>query len=108
MNNIFQLIAQLVPPWVTRAKCAEIGGEQWFPEAKGTPSKAARQICRECPVMELCREYAVVNHINYGIWGDTSPTERVTIRRERGLAEQEPEDELDLVAWSEVDFQDAL
>lgn len=102
------------------AKCAEIGGEAWFPKSKGSPAKEARAICLgneakgipACPVLDLCREYAVENHINYGIWGGTSPRERVAIRRTRGIAELEleleDEDELDTVEWAEVDFQDAL
>lgn len=108
--NIFQLIAQLVPPFVKDAKCAEIGGDQWFPETRGTSVKAARAICRQCPVMEQCREYAVVKYINHGIWGDTSPRERLEIRRQRGLAEPEEEfeDDIDTDLWDEIESQDAL
>lgn len=54
----------------------------WFPD-KGESTKAAKKICKKCPVTETCKEFAVNNIEVYGIWGGTSDRERKRIRRER-------------------------
>ena len=62
-------------PWMERAACAYVDAEMWFPE-KGSNVKAAREICRSCPVLADCREYALNNGERFGIWGGTSERER--------------------------------
>ena len=66
--------------WRDSALCAQVGGDLWFPE-KGGPSGAAKQICAVCPVREACLEYALENDITAGIWGNTTPLERRTLKR---------------------------
>lgn len=58
-------------PWTRDALCAQIGGDEWFPE-KGEPSRPAKNICRECPVAAQCLEYALRNGERHGIWGGVS------------------------------------
>ena len=36
----------------------------------------AKTICYDCPVRELCLDYAVTAKEPFGIWGGTSPDER--------------------------------
>lgn len=36
----------------------------------------AKTVCAECPVKNLCLEYAVIAKEPYGIWGGTTPEER--------------------------------
>jgi WhiB family transcriptional regulator, redox-sensing transcriptional regulator len=36
----------------------------------------AKRICRECPVIDNCREYAPPAPEAYGIWGALTPSER--------------------------------
>jgi Transcription factor WhiB len=45
-----------------------------------TPSKAAREICALCPVAEDCLNYALENHEEFGIWGNTTERERRQLR----------------------------
>lgn len=38
--------------------------------------ESAKRICQRCPVLETCREYAMVNGELYGVWGGLSENER--------------------------------
>lgn len=39
--------------------------------------KTARTICKRCPVIDECREFALENGEQFGIWANTSPAERI-------------------------------
>lgn len=43
--------------------------------------KYAKSLCSDCPVRNLCAEYAITNHENFGVWGGTGPLDRKVIRR---------------------------
>jgi WhiB family redox-sensing transcriptional regulator len=38
--------------------------------------RAAKAICRQCPVLEECREYALAVREQHGIWGGMNEYER--------------------------------
>lgn len=63
--------------WVDEAVCAETFADAFFPE-KGEPqhSRAAKQICEQCPVRLPCLQFAVDNQERFGIWGGLSERER--------------------------------
>lgn len=46
------------------------------PEMKATATKAAKKLCRACPVQEQCMTYALKTNQRYGIWGATEASER--------------------------------
>lgn len=51
--------------------------------------EVAKSICDECSQKIVCLEYALLNKINYGVWGRTSAIERKEIldsRKELGLS----------------------
>lgn len=58
--------------WREDAACRDSDTELFFPNSVGL--KAARQkrlaiaICRSCPVIEQCREAALANFENHGVW----------------------------------------
>lgn len=58
--------------WREDAACRDSDTELFFPNSVGP--KAARQkrraiaICRSCPVIEQCREAALANFENHGVW----------------------------------------
>lgn len=78
--------------WMERGAChalaEKIGPAErdriFFP-TQGEPTKRAKAICAECPVVSECLEYALTTPERYGIWGGTSERERRTMRRERGV-----------------------
>ena len=41
--------------------------------------KAAKEICADCPVQMLCREYAVMANEPTGIWGGMTTVERQSL-----------------------------
>ena len=65
---------------------------RWFPnsyEARGKRPlpevEAAKAICRACPVLSVCLDYALESGEREGIWAATTPEERARMRR-RGVA----------------------
>lgn len=66
-------------PWMANAVCAGVDAELWFPEKGGT-NQAAKAICRRCPVIAECLEYALARQ-ELGIWGGTSERERIALAR---------------------------
>ena len=45
--------------------------------------RRARMICNECPVLDLCYEYAQKNDERFGMWGGLTEEERGFIHRTR-------------------------
>ena len=43
--------------------------------------KTAREICFRCPVMDKCLKVGMFEE--YGIWGGTTPQQRIKIRKQR-------------------------
>lgn len=59
------------------------GGEDlWYSDDK-KKRRQAKAICNQCPVRELCLDYALEAGEPAGIWGGTSPEERHAIRRRK-------------------------
>lgn len=76
------------PPWLDpqapTAMCAETDAELWFPEkGSGSTSQVAKRLCRSCPLLAGCREYALTHprETRFGIWGGLSEYERRELRR---------------------------
>ena len=57
------------------------------PDVRRTVEEQAKRICRQCPVVGACLEYAVRNH-EQGVWGATNDAQRVELRAqlEKNLA----------------------
>lgn len=68
--------------WQARGKCREHDPELWF-AVDGTSIRAAKAICRTCPVAAECLEWALANRPAGGVWGgeEFSDTGRVWNRR---------------------------
>lgn len=68
--------------WRTRALCAEVGSEPFFPNGDGDAKyDTARDICAACPVQVQCLQEALVplpgfSYGAFGMWAGTTPTER--------------------------------
>jgi WhiB family redox-sensing transcriptional regulator len=75
--------------WRDDALCATTGNpDLWFPIGTTGPYllqiEEARAICRACPVMAQCQEWALATSPDDGIWGGLDANElRLLRRRER-------------------------
>ena len=59
------------------ALCIGIGLEVFFPERITSKNvKYPKSVRRQCPLLDGCREWALLNDERYGIWGGTTPDER--------------------------------
>ena len=70
-------------PDFTSATCRGIGVDFFFQEhstASSSEERKAKSLCKECPVMQACLEWGLA-HESFGIWGGTSPRQRMQMRR---------------------------
>lgn len=78
-------------PDLTSGVCRTADPDAFVPD-KGANSKHIIAMCNRCPVIDLCREYALtLSPHEAGIWGGTSQKERRRIRAARKLAAAEGE-----------------
>ncbi len=69
-----------IPDWMSDALCAQTDPEAFFPERGHATARAAKRICAACPVITACRQYAVANNLQHGVWGGTTERERRRLR----------------------------
>lgn len=69
--------------WQYRAACKGLQSHLFFApnhierkQERLRRERAAKAICRECPVLQECREYALVVREPHGIWGGMNEYER--------------------------------
>ncbi len=67
--------------WRSRGRCQGLPPELFFPEDgkrkyRRRGEEAAKQICRDCPVIAQCRDHALNAPEGYGIWGAMTARER--------------------------------
>lgn len=69
--------------WQEKAACRGPLADVFFPppvverkNEKLAREDRAKQICRECPVVADCREYAISIREPHGVWGGLSEQER--------------------------------
>ena len=80
-------------PWADQALCASTDPELFFGDhghtyvtIDGNREMTAKAICRRCPVIEPCREYAMADWHLSGVWGGMTERER---REWRGRQQRE-------------------
>lgn len=69
-----------VPRFSGPALCAEIGGDDWFPE-KGGNVQPVKAMCRRCSVRDECLAWALEHNEDFGVWGGLSARERARLKR---------------------------
>jgi WhiB family transcriptional regulator, redox-sensing transcriptional regulator len=73
------------PDWRADSACRNADPDLFFPVAAGTVASkqiaTAQQICAGCLVKKQCLEFAMRTHEAAGIWGGTTPEERIRARR---------------------------
>lgn len=73
--------------WRDRAASREAALDLFFPE-QGHPdalamAAAAKAVCATCPVVLACRDWAVAQPTEVGIWGGLTEAERRALRRQK-------------------------
>lgn len=68
--------------WQQKALCPQTDPDAFFPENGGS-TQDAKAICRRCPVIDPCRNYALDHEVRFGVWGGLSENERRAILRTR-------------------------
>ena len=79
------------PEWFRHAACAGDDGNVYYPEPVGLGRgtippdyRPALVVCRNvCRVRAECLDHALVNDERFGVWGGTTPEDRLRIRRRR-------------------------
>lgn len=76
--------------WRDESACRTEPLELFFPTgfsvAARTRARAAKSICRSCPVRAECLEFALATYQDHGIWGGRDEEERRVLRRQRRAA----------------------
>ena len=72
--------------WHDQGLCQYTDPDLFWPEQGGHQSTLAKQICARCPVAAQCLEQAMRDMELDGIWGGTSPDDRVELRKTAALA----------------------
>jgi|FLOH01.1.fsa_nt_gi WhiB family transcriptional regulator, redox-sensing transcriptional regulator len=68
--------------WMADGNCRLHPPATFFP-SDGVGVDRARKICKECPVVGQCLEYALDSRIDHGVWGACSERERRRILKRR-------------------------
>lgn len=75
----------LVNDWMRQAACLDEEPEVFFPPGPTALEHIdeAKAVCRGCPVISDCLRVALADPTLVGVWGGTSESQRVEIRRMR-------------------------
>ena len=73
--------------WRRAAACRDVDPEVFFPIGNTGPAllqiDQAKAICRRCPVIETCLEWAMESGQDAGVWGGLSEDERRALKRRK-------------------------
>jgi WhiB family redox-sensing transcriptional regulator len=71
--------------WRDRSACREEDPDLFFPIGNTGPAllqiEEAKAVCRRCPVMERCLQWALESSQEYGVWGGTDEDDRRRMQR---------------------------
>lgn len=70
--------------WMEQGACRDYPPNVFFP-SDSIGVAAAKKICAGCVVIDVCKEYALSNHIENGVWGGMSERDHRRIRKQRRL-----------------------
>jgi WhiB family transcriptional regulator, redox-sensing transcriptional regulator len=71
--------------WRAASACLTADPELFFPIAEGSAAdsqvSSALLVCARCAVRQQCLDFAMATGEAHGIWGGTTPDERIRARR---------------------------
>lgn len=71
--------------WQEKAKCREVDPELFYlpyglrQNNKQKRINEAKAVCKQCPVISECLQFALSTEEPFGVWGGTSPEDRKRI-----------------------------
>ena len=68
-------------PWTDDAACATTDPDMFFSDHWQDQAKA-KDICSLCPVREICRDEAMANNEQWGVWGMLSRNDRIRLGKQ--------------------------
>lgn len=78
-------MTEFATEWRSAGACLSADPDLFFPIATGPVGERqvamARRICAVCTVKQQCLDFAIRTAETYGIWGGTTPDERIRARR---------------------------
>ncbi|PZR55533.1 hypothetical protein DNL40_02505 [Xylanimonas oleitrophica] len=88
--------------WLTfdeqaQALCSQTDPDAFFPEQGGS-SRAAKQVCAQCPVREACLTVGLTRGERDGVYGGTTRRERERMWKNPPAGARRPADGEELVA----------
>ncbi|MFE2477723.1 WhiB family transcriptional regulator [Streptomyces sp. NPDC059389] len=73
--------------WRHQAACREEAPDLFFPIGSSGPAllqiEEAKAVCRRCPVLERCLEWALEGGMDMGVCGGLTEEERRAVKRRR-------------------------
>lgn len=85
-------LADVSEDWNLEARCRNEDAALFFGPNGFEPKRdrlaregAAKAICRACPAVTVCREYALTQAELYGVWGGLGETDRREVLARRGI-----------------------
>ena len=80
-------MSEYATDWRATGACLSADPDLFFPIAEVPATerqlRLARRICAGCAVRQQCLDFAMRTGEAYGIWGGTTPEERMRVRRAR-------------------------
>lgn len=71
--------------WRAHSACKDEDPELFFPIGNTGPAllqiEEAKAVCRNCPVMERCLQWALESGQEHGVWGGTDEDDRRRMKR---------------------------
>jgi WhiB family redox-sensing transcriptional regulator len=71
--------------WRDAAACRDEDRELFFPNGSTGPwalqIEEAKKVCRRCPSMGWCRQWALAENVEFGVWGALSEEDRRRLKR---------------------------
>ena len=81
--------------WRNRAACLDKDPELFFPVGNTGPAllqiEEAKSVCRRCPVVDTCLQWALESGQDAGVWGGMSEDERRALKRRAARARRAPD-----------------
>lgn len=89
--NVFPGMELLISmDWRNRAACLDKDPELFFPVGNTGPAllqiEEAKSVCRRCPVVDTCLQWALESGQDAGVWGGMSEDERRALKRRAARA----------------------